>query len=130
MLQRQFQEVGIENSDESGHLKEPIDSTLMALGVAYGDLESGTIADGDEHKAIAIARYQGLQAIADAAATWVDVTLDAPNTSLKRSQFVTNIEKALVRAKADAEPFMETVASSWGMGILTLDYIEPYDVEG
>jgi hypothetical protein len=124
-LQRQFTEVGIENTDDSGNLKEPVDSTLLALGVDYSDLETAVIADGGEQKALIVARRYGYEAILDAAATWVDLTIDAPNTSVKRSQFVQNIERALARATADAAPFIDTGASVWGFGSLPIGHITP-----
>jgi hypothetical protein len=37
-LGTQFTEAGITNTDTTGNLKEPVDSTLLALGVSYGDL--------------------------------------------------------------------------------------------
>src|SRR5690606_14320997 len=122
-LQRQFQEVGIEQLDEPGHLKEPLDSTLLALGVAYVDLDTGEVATGKEYAATVIAKRFGYEAIRDAALNRVDVSVDAPNVSLKDSQFVAHIERALERAKADAEPYMETGVSSWGVGSFSLDYL-------
>lgn len=131
-LQRQFTEVGITNTDDSGNLKEPVDSTLLALGVAYSVLASGDadlIADGDEHKALIVARAYGLSTILDAALNTFDESIDAPNTTIKRSQFVTNIERALARANADAAPFISTAPSAWGAGTISLDYIEPCPTE-
>lgn len=129
LLQRQFTEVGIENEDSTGNLKEPIDFTLLALGTSYADLSSGTVDDGDEHDALTIARYQGLRSVYDAALAKVDVTIDAPNTSVKWSQYAAAIEKALTAAKAEALPLMATAVNPFGFATIALDHIEPYDVE-
>lgn len=128
-LQRQFQEVGIENEDSTGNLKEAVDSTLLALGTEYDELETATVGSGDESKALIVARYHGLQAVYDAALSMVDTTIDAPNTSVRWSQYAANLENALTRAEAVAAPYMATVDSGWGVGSLSLDYIEPCDVE-
>ena len=52
LLQRQFTEVGIENEDSTGNLKEPVDFTLLALGTSYDDLTTGTVASADVGKAM------------------------------------------------------------------------------
>lgn len=129
LLQRQFTEVGIENEDSTGNLKEPVDFTLLALGTSYADLASGTVDDGSEADALTIARYQGLRSVYDAALAKVDVTIDAPNTSVKWSQYAAAIEKALTAAKAEALPLMATAVNPFGFATIALDHIEPYDVE-
>lgn len=129
LLQRQFTEVGIENEDSTGNLKEPVDFTLLALGTSYDDLASGTVDDGSEADALTIARYQGLRTVYDAALAKVDVTIDAPNTSVKWSQYAAAIEKALTAAKAEALPLMATAVNPFGFATIALDHIEPYDVE-
>lgn len=129
LLQRQFTEVGISNEDSTGNLKEPVDFTLLALGTSYADLASGTVDDGDESDALTIARYQGLRTVYDAALAKVDVTIDAPNTSVKWSQYAAAIEKALNAAKAEALPLMATAVNPFGFATIALDHIEPYDVE-
>jgi hypothetical protein len=37
-LGTQFTEAGITNIETTGNLKEPVDSTLLALGISYSDL--------------------------------------------------------------------------------------------
>lgn len=129
MLQRQFAEVGISNEDSTGNLKEPVDATLLALGTAYSDLGTGAVSDGDEHKALTIARYQGLRTVYDAALAKVDVTIDAPNTSVRWSQYAAAIKAALETAKADALPLMTTAPATWivtgiDTGTLETSYLE------
>jgi hypothetical protein len=134
LLQRQFTEVGISNEDSTGNLKEPVDFTLLALDVDFDDLATGSVASADVSKALTVARYYGLRAIYDAALYRVDYqqSVGAPSVSKQenRSQYVRQLEEALKRAKADAEPYLpETGAGAFGFATLVLDHIEPYDVE-
>ena len=128
-LQWGFTEVGITNTDDSGNLKEPLDRALLALGTSYSDLATGEAADGDEYTALAILHYTGLQTIYNAALAKVDVTIDAPNTSVKWSQFVANIAAALMEAKAEATPLMTTTVSSWVATSVNTGYLDTYGLE-
>ena len=123
-LQRPFTEVGIANTDTTGNLKEPLDATLYAMGTAYADLTTGTIADGSEFDALKVARYYGLSAIYDAALNRVDVRLTDEDMSRSDtwSQFVKNLKDARDEAKADAAPFLPA-DGSWGAGSLSLGFI-------
>jgi hypothetical protein len=134
LLQRQFQEVGISNEDSTGNLKEPVDSTLLALEVDYSDLPTAEVANADVIKAVTLSRYYGLRAIYDAALYRVDyqMSVGAPSASKQenRSQYVRQLEESLKRAKAEADPYLpETGAAAFGFGVIALDHIEPYGVE-
>lgn len=123
-LQRPFAEVGITNSDTTGNLKEPVDSTLSALGVAYGDLATGTVAAGSEAAAIALATYYGYVAVVGAF-TDKDVQVDAPTIRISKSNQGNRYETALARAKADAAAWLPDDGAAFAVGVISLDFIEP-----
>lgn len=122
-LQRPFTEVGITNSDTSGNLKEPIDATLLALGTAWDDVATGTVAAGDELKAIALAVYYGWGAIVSAFQD-KDIQVDAPNIRISKSNQGNRYEARLAEAKAAALPWLPD-EGSWGFGTISLGFIEP-----
>lgn len=122
VLQRTFAEVGIENSDTSGNLKEPIDATLAVLGVPYADLPTGEVADGSERAAIDVARYYGLQAVYLAATGFVDIQVDAPTIRLSKSQYVANVKEALAACYDTASPYLPSTGV-WGGGVITIPYV-------
>ena len=125
-MQRSFTEVGITNSDTSGNLKEPLDATLQVFDVAYADLSSGSIADGTERRAINVAVYYGYMAVLVAAeqraTTSISVSAPSVSKSVNWSDYVTNITKAMERAKAIAAPDLPS-DSTWGSGSLSLEFV-------
>lgn len=127
-LQRPFAEVGITNSDTTGNLKEPLDATLSALGVAYADLGVGVVQYGDELKAITVAVYYGYAAMLDAVSTRVTRSLSAASPQVSRTDNFTDLtrtlEAAMARAKAAALPYLPA-EGSWGYGTISLGFIEP-----
>lgn len=126
MLQRQFVEAGITNDDSTGQLKEPVDSTLLALGIDYSDLAAAEVANTDVSKARILARYYGLSTIYDAVLDRVDEQVDAPSVNLRRSQMVTQVKAALDNAESAAKPFIPVFnEGSWGFASLSIGYIEP-----
>lgn len=128
-LQRQFTEVGIENSDDAGNLKEPLDSTLLALGTAYADLSDGEVDTGDEAAALAIVEYQGLRA-ALRAYNKVDTTIDAPTVTVRWSQLGDKLRKDVADAAVIVSAALsERNGGSWGVGSLSLGFIEPTTTE-
>lgn len=122
-LQRPFAEVGITNSDTTGNLKEPIDSTLVALGTAFGDLATGMVAAGDELKAITVAVYYGWDAAVTAAANLVDGSVGAPQVQESLSQLTANYTKQRDLAKQAALPWLPS-DNTWGYGAITLGFGE------
>ena len=120
-LQTQFLEVGKTDDDTSGNLKEPLDSTFVALGTSYGDVGTATVSDEDTAKALVLVRFYGLTSIYDAALNRIDEqkSVGAPSVSLSqnKSQFVRQLENALFRAKEQAAPFLPSGAK-WIVGEL------------
>jgi hypothetical protein len=126
MLQRQFAEADIANEDSTGNLKEPVDSTLLALGVDYAELATAEVANSDVVKARILARYYGLSAVYDAVLNSVDVQVDAPNVNLRRSQRVANLKAAVDAARAVALPFISVEnEGSWFVGSVDLGITQP-----
>ncbi len=130
VLQAQFAEVGMANADSSGNLKETLDLTLLALGVAFGDVATGAVATGDEGRALLLGMYYGLERVYWAALQRVDVSTSVGSPSVSRSesgsQYVRALETALERARVNAAPFLpEEAAASWGSGRISLDFLQP-----
>jgi hypothetical protein len=121
-LQRVFVVVGITDEDTPGNLKEPVDDTLRALGVAYADLATGEVADSDIDKAIILAEYYGLKTVYKSAIQNVDISVAAPQVSKSKSQFVANITAALALAKAEAAAWIPGEAT-WSAGTIDLDFV-------
>lgn len=102
-LRRALAMFGLQETDTVGNLREPINEALRALGVAEATLLTATVADGDEKKALAFARYFVLDWFIDTAHDLTD--LSAPGgASLKQQQTVQSLErqrdKALIAAAA------------------------------
>ena len=125
-LQRPFAEVGITNSDTTGNLKEPIDATLLALGTAWGDVATGTVATGDELKAITVAAYYGWEAAVTAAANLVDGSVGAPQVQESASQLTANYTKQRDLAKQAAQQYLPD-EGAFVVGVIALDIIEPLE---
>lgn len=118
-------DAGIEASDGTGGLKEPIDDTLLAVGVAWADIGDGTVPDADARAALALARYFTLDRIYTAIVNRVDITVDGPQMSKRRSQMVQQVEKSLSEARKIAEGHGLNVAASWHAGTIGFGFVEP-----
>jgi len=103
---------------------DAINQALRALGTLQGDLPTATVLDAQVSDSIALAEYYSLQRFARALALQVDITLDAPVESKKRSQMFTQVTALLALARADvkARGYLD---QSWELGRLSLDFIEP-----
>ncbi len=89
--------VGMPATDTAGALREPVNRTLRALGAAQATVTTATVADGDEERAIAFARYFVLDRLVDAAHDLTD--LSAPGgAALKQQQTVQSLERQRDRA--------------------------------
>lgn len=95
----------LEAADTTGALKEPLDRTFRALGVAEGGLAEAAAPDGAEPRAIAFATYFALARAASALAGRVDVATGRNETSAKESQAFTHVQALLEQARADAEGY-------------------------
>lgn len=118
-------DAGLDATDDPGGLKEIIDDALLMTGTAYDELATATVASADVLGYRAVLRFAGLLRIRDAIAHRVDITLDGPQMSKRRSQATTALDKMIEQAKAAADPFI-TDSGSWGTGTFVLgDWIEP-----
>lgn len=105
-------------TDTAGNLKEPINATLRALGVAQASLDSvaaDLVADGAEAKALAFARYFVLDRAVDAVHDLTDISA-GEDGGVKSSQTVASLERQRERARAVAEGygFQLTAATTSG----------------
>lgn len=127
-LQRQFAEAGIDNTDTTGNLKEPVDSALMALGTSYSDLPSGTVADTDITQAIAWAVYFGYVAVLHAVAhtgTAISKSVGAPSVSKSenRADYIKSLERLRDAAYASASALAP--GDAWAFGDMNLGILSP-----
>jgi hypothetical protein len=119
-------DAGLATTDTAGDLKEPIDDALLLTGTAYDDLATATVAGVDVIGYRKVLTYTALLRIRGAIAHRVDVALDGPTMSKRRSQAAQALDRLVAEAKAAAEPFIANGASgTWGSGTITLDYLEP-----
>lgn len=120
-------DAGLDNLDESGDLAEPIDDALLLTGTAYGDLATATVADADALGFRKVLRWTALARIREAVAHRVDVTLDGPNMSKRRSQIVGHLDRLTADAKAAADPYVTVTADggAWSLATISTDWIEP-----
>lgn len=132
-LGTQFTEAGLTNTDTTGHLKEPVDSALLALGVSYSNLSTGTVTDSDIPRAIALVTYFGYVRLIDAVAhtgTNKSISVGAPSVSKSenRADYIRSLERLRDAAKQEADDLIP--GGSWAYaGDLSLD-IYPAQAEG
>lgn len=113
-------DAGMGSDDETGELKEVIDDALLMTGVAYGDLATATVANGDILGFRAVLKYAALLRIADARGDRAsNISEGGTSVAWNRSDF----QKRIDAAQAAAGPYV--VSGQWGSGAITFDYLEP-----
>lgn len=113
------------SSDTSDGYGLPINATLRRLGTVESLLSTGTVADGQEDAAYALAEYYSLLRFWRLLATRVD--MPATGMMTPRSQIFRQVADLLedARKRCESLGYPITDASSSSMIRLGLDYIEP-----
>ncbi len=123
-LRRAIALLGLQETDTAGNLREPINDTFRALGVAETALLTATVADGDERRALAFAKYFVLDALVDSAHDQADLT--APGgAGLKQQQTIQSLERQRDRALVAA-----TLHGLTGYVARTLANVAPIPLAG
>jgi hypothetical protein len=121
--------VGRNTTDTTGNLREPLDDTFRALGVAWGDLATATVEEGDLDRFLAIGAVFVIRRALDEAAGFADVAATALGTSKRKSQIVKNLTDQLNRAESYAAQYgVAGLTSVMGSGVVILDVLEPEEV--
>jgi hypothetical protein len=121
--------VGLLTSDTTGNLKEPLDDTFRALGVAYGDLIDADVEEGDLDQFLAVGTVYVLRHALAASSGFANVAATALGTSKQKQQIVQNLEKRLLEAEAHAAQYGVSVLTPvMGSGVYRIDILEPEEV--
>lgn len=121
--------VGLTTADSTGHLKEPLDDTFRALGVAWVDLPDATVDEADLNKFLAVGTVFVLRRALGQASGFADVAATTLGTSKRKSQIVANLEKALERATAHALQYgLTDLVPVMTSGTYRIDLLEPEEV--
>lgn len=107
-------------ADTTGHLKEPIDQTFRALGVAEVGLAAATVADGSESAAIAIANYFTLARILNAVST--EISLSSVGSRAEFQQLYDHVKERLEAALVVAQGYGLVIAGAGSSGIVPIPY--------
>jgi hypothetical protein len=121
--------VGLNSSDTTGNLKEPLDDTFRALGVAYGDLIDADVEEGELDQFLAVGTVYVLRQALGASSGFANVAATALGTSKQKQQIVQNLEKRLLEAEAHAAQYGVSVLTPvMGSGVYRIDILEPEEV--
>lgn len=124
---QQLTEAGLVATDTAANLGPAIDEALLALGTDYADLssETATVASAKIPGYRVLLRYFGLVRILDAVLNRVDVTLDGPNMSKNRSQYVRQLQGRVDDLAKEAKNYGLVTGPTWqGASTITFDYLE------
>lgn len=107
-------------TDSSGNMKEVLDRTFRALGVAEGGLATASVADGNEERAIAYLRYF----VIDKAvyATTAKMNLKAGSSSANLREQHENLLRLLASALAVAQSFGLPLPGNGLSGVMPIPY--------
>jgi hypothetical protein len=118
-------EAGITPSAEDG-LKQPIDAALRYLGVTDANLSGPFTTTPSAQALFTVAEWTTLRRIQRALAVKVDIEVDAPQVSKKRSQLFAQLTKLIEDAKDAAYAYIESDAQDeWQVGWMNHDLLTP-----
>jgi len=121
----------IDPVDQTGDLKEPIDRTFRALGVAEVDLATASAATGSEAKAIAYATYFVLYKATAALVAQMNMSSAGARAELR--QQYENVRDRMREALEIAQGFGLSIATGGSAGVAPIPFaggIESADYEG
>jgi hypothetical protein len=126
---QQLTEAGLTAEDNAANLGPVIDEALLVLGTSYDDLATAEVASADVQGYRALLRYFGLSRVLDAVMNRVDVTLDGPQMSKRRSQYVEALQKRLDVLAKDATNYGLVIGPTWQAATtMNFDIFEPDEV--
>lgn len=118
-------DVGRTATDDADGYSAPIDEALRMIGTAEADIASADITSDVSDYLIALKVATLEQFWGDYAAN-VDISVGDPAVEKKRSQAWKQVGEMLKAARSEAENAGIVIgASSWSMGRLPTDWIEP-----
>jgi hypothetical protein len=121
--------VGLTADDTTSNLKEPLDDTFRALGVAYGDLADAEVEEGNLDQFLAVGSVYVLRHALAASSGFANVAATALGTSKQKQQIVQILEKRLAEAEAYAAQYGVSVLNPvMGSGVYRIDILEPEEV--
>lgn len=118
-------EAGITPLADDG-LKQPIDAALRYLGLLEADLP-GPFGDTISPQSLyTVAEWTTLRRIQRAISTKVDIEVDAPQVSKKRSQLFAQVGRLVDDAKVAAYAYIDSdEQDEWQVGWMNLDLLTP-----
>jgi hypothetical protein len=127
-----FTLLGVGTADTAGQLKEPIDEALLAIGVAWGDLATASVADADVPGFLAVLRVRALLRLQFAAVAGNAKTeISGNDVTIKYADVGKRIDGLLTAALAGADAYGLGLSNSWQVpGSVSTDYLEPAPVVG
>lgn len=130
-LQNQFSalatETGQATTDTAAGYGPALDAALRELGYTADQLADADTTDAQDGDYLALAEYYALVRFARSLVVKVNVSVDAPAVRKDRNQAYQGVLKLIELSKADLED-RGYLASSWSMGYLNLDFLEPSEV--
>lgn len=130
-LQNQFSALatvtGQATTDSAAGYGTAIDQALRQLGYSTADLAAADVPDADTPAYLDLAGYYALVRFLGALAVNVDIELDGPRAVKKRSQYFTQV-KTLLDVKRKQLEDAGYLGSSYEMGFLSLDFLEPSEI--
>lgn len=120
-------ETGVATTDTAAGFGSAIDYALRRTGTLHADLATGTIPDDEEDAGYLFASYAALQRYLRALAIQVDITVDGPDISKKRSQTFAHVKILLDTIKDDLA-LLGYGEAAFEMGRINLDFLEPEEV--
>jgi len=121
--------VGMTTADSTGNLKEPLDDTFRAFGVAFADLSGATIDIAQLDAFLAVGAVFVLRRALAEASGLADVSATTLGASKRQSQVVTNLADRLADAEMRATQYgIADLTPAMGSGVYTIDALEPEEV--
>jgi hypothetical protein len=121
--------VGLTADDTTGNLKEPLDDTFRALGVAYADVADAEVEESELDRFLAVGAVFVLRQALGASSGFADVAATALGTSKRKSQIVKNLMDQLNRAESYAAQYgVAGLTAVMASGVVILDVLEPEEV--
>lgn len=119
-------EAGMGTADDSSGYGPVLDGALRLLGFSTAQLATANVASADEAKYLSALQYEALRHVQRQVVMRVDISLDGPQVSKSRSQFVRNLAAMLAEARTECASYgLIDTQPAITIGRMTLDFLEP-----